>query len=197
MNNDPFDQIKKIWFSENPDMLPALETLQAEIAQLRKQKKSRLLLWYSGLIAFSALGITYVIYTDELNSLYKSASEFILLFTSVFLFHHARKSITARKREYLLSNRDFMESISGKEMKEKYNQIGVYCICASLLTLSVFLYFLKDMLASGKLLIAGGGLIMAANAALWLLLKPHYEKRAAAGNQALVSRIEKLLTEYK
>lgn len=197
MNNDPFDQIREIWFSENPDMLPELKTLQAEIVQLRKQKKNRLVLWYSGLIAFSALVMMYVIYTDELNSLYKSASEFILLFTSAFLFHNAWKSITAQKREYLLSNRDFIESISGKEIKRKQTQNRAYCICASFLMLSVFLYFLKDMLASEALLTAGLVLLTAANAALWLLLKPYYEKRAAARNQVLTSRIEKLIAEYK
>lgn len=195
MNHDPFDQIKKIWFSENPDMVPELETLQAEIIQLREQKKRRLMLWYSGLIAFSALVMAYVIYTDELNDLYRSASEFILLFTSVFLFRNSWQNITAQKKEYLLSNRDFIESLSGKERRQ--GRVRAYCICASLLTLSVFLYFLKDMLASETLLIAGLVLLPAANTALWLLLKPHYEKKTAARNRALTSRIEKLLAEYK
>lgn len=195
--NDPFDQIKNLWFSVNPDMLPDLENLQAEIAQLRKQKKSRLLLWYSGLIAFSVLIMMYVIYTDELNSLYQSISEFILLFTSVFLFRNAWKNITAQKREYLLSNRDFIESIAGNEITKKRGQVREYCICVSLLTLSVFLYFLKDMLVSEKLLIAGLILLLVANATLWLLLKPYYEKTITAENQILISRIEKLLTEYK
>lgn len=195
--NDPFDQIKNLWFSVNPDMLPDLENLQAEIAQLRKQKKSRLLLWYSGLIAFSVLVMMYVIYTDELNSLYQSISEFILLFTSVFLFRNAWKNITAQKREYLLNNRDFIESIAGNEKTKKRGQVREYCICVSLLILSVFLYFLKDMLVSEKLLIAGLILLLASNVTLWLLLKPYYEKTIIAENQMLISRIEKLLTEYK
>lgn len=196
MNNDPFDQIREIWFSANPDILPAPETLQAEIAHLRRQKKNRILLWYSGLIAFSALVIMYVIYTDELNSPYKSASEFILLFTSVFLFQNAWKNITAQKREYLLSNRHFIESLSGKEIRKEQSRIRAYCICAGLVVLSVFLFFLEDMLASEKLLLTGLILLTGVNAALWLLLKPHYEKKVMAGNQALTSRIEKLLAEY-
>ncbi len=195
--NDPFDQVRNLWFSVNPDMFPELENLQVEIAQLRKQKKNRLLLWYSGLITFSVLVMMYVIYTDELNSLYQSISEFILLFTSVFLFRNAWKNITAQKREYLLSNRDFIESMAGEEIKKKQDQMRAYCICASLLTLSVFLYFLKDMLDSEKLLIAGLILLMATNAALWLLLKPYYKKKVTTENHALISRIEKLLTEYK
>lgn len=195
--NDPFDQVRNLWFSVDPDMVPGLDDLQAEIAQLRKQKKNRLLLWYSGLIAFSVLVMMYVIYTDELNSLYQSISEFILLFTSVFLFRNAWKNITAQKREYLLSNRDFIESMAGEEIKKKQGQIRAYCICVSLLTLSVFLYFLKDMPGSEKQLIAGLILLLAANAGLWLLLKPYYEKKVATENHALISRIEKLLTEYK
>lgn len=195
--NDDFDPIRNLWRSVNPDMLPGLEDLQAEIAQLRKQKKNRLVLWYSGVIAFSVLVIIYVIYTDELNSSYQSISEFILLFTSVFLFRNAWKSITAQKREYLLSNREFIESISAKELKEKQGRIRQYCICISLLTLSGFLYFWDDLQASGKLLACGLALLAAANAALWLFLKPSYVKKVTARNRALVSRIEKLLTVYK
>lgn len=192
--NDPFDDIRSIWFSVNPDMLQELDTLHAEIAQLRKQKKNRLLLWYSALIVFSVMVILYVLYTDELNSIYRSLSEFILLFTAVYLFRHAWKNITAQKKEYLLSNRDFIESISGAGIRKKYIQVREYCICTSLFLVSGFLYVLDDMLASERKLITGLALFAAAIAALWLLLKPYYEKRIV--NRDLASRIEKLLKEY-
>lgn len=195
--NDHFDQIKDIWLSVNPDMQPGLGDLQSEIAQLRKQKKKRLLLWYSGVIAFSVLVTVYVIYTDELNSPYQSLSEFILLFVSVFLFRNAWKNITAQKREYLLSNREFIECISAKEINKKYIPIRQYCICLSLLMMAGFLYFSEDLAGSGRLMTTGLVLLAAAYAVLWLLLKPYYEKRIIAENQALVSRIEKLLTVYK
>lgn len=190
--NDPFDDIRSIWFSVN--MLPEPDTLHVEIARLRKQKKNRLLLWYSALIVFSVTVILYVLYTDELNSIYRSLSEFILLFTAVYLFRHAWKNITAQKKEYLLSNRDFIESISGAGIRKKYIQVREYCICTSLFLVSGFLYVLDDMLASERKLITGLALFAAAIAALWLLLKPYYEKRIV--NRDLASRIEKLLKEY-
>lgn len=194
--NDRFDEIRSIWFSANPDMLPDAEALQMEIAKLRKQKKNRLLFWYSGVIVFSALVILYVIYTDELNSIYRSISEFILLFTSLYLFRISWKHITAQKREYLLSNRDFIESLSGKELRKKNRQLLEYSGCTSLLLFSGFLYFLNDQDTAENRLLTVPVLFLVAIAAVWLVLKPYFQKRTDKENRILASKINKLLREY-
>jgi len=89
---DNFDDIKDIWFSGD-HQAPGIETVKKEILLLRKQKKEQMIRWYSGMVGFSFFIISYVIYTDELNSIYKSVSEFILLFTGSFLLYDSWKSI--------------------------------------------------------------------------------------------------------
>ena len=83
--NDNFNQLKSRWHSLDESLLPNFEDLQKEIEKMKRDQKKKIVRWYSAILIFSIITFGYVIYTDELNSIYKSISEFILLFVSLFI----------------------------------------------------------------------------------------------------------------
>ena len=195
--SDNFNQIKKTWLSVDERLFPDFETFQKEMAHLRKQKRNRILLWYSGVIFFSMLIIWYVIYTDELNSIYKSISEFILLFTSIYLFRNAWKSINQHRKEYLLSNVDFIKTIREGQLKSARKQILISSVCTSLFMLSLFFYFLNGILSSKKDFLILLSIFITGNIIVWLLLKPIFEKKIMAKNKQLLTKMEVLFNNLK
>lgn len=182
------------WLSVDESLFPDFEKVQNEIAHLRTQKRNRILLWYSGVILFSMLIIGYVIYTDELYDIYKSISEFILLFTSIYLFRNAWKSINQHRKEYLLSNVDFIKTTREDQLKSARRQILINSVCASLIMLSLFFYFLNDQLSSQKDFLILLSVFIIGNIIVWLLLKPLFEKKIIANNKQLLTKMEKLFT---
>lgn len=179
---DDFDQYRKDW-EVAPESIPHLHEVQKEISRLRKQRKNRIILWYSAVIAFSMAIISYVIYTDELNSVYKSTSEFLLLFASVLAFRTSWKNITQQKQEYLLNNVEFIQSIARQETTNKltYNLAFI-----SILSVALFLYFAESLLTDTVRLGIALVILLTFNLLIWLLIKPHYSKQSVAKNKKLL-----------
>ncbi|WP_188508138.1 hypothetical protein [Parapedobacter pyrenivorans] len=188
-----FERIKKAWHGRDGLVLADYNRLQTEIAYLRKQKKNRLLLWSSAVIVCSVLMVCYVVYTDELNSIYKSISEYIILFTSIYLFGYSWKSITKQKKEYLLNSLDFMKGIAYREMKRKHVESLTGCICLSLFMIASFFYFLDKFLQSQRSSIISIATLLGALAILWAILKPAYEKRRTRKHETFLRRIDSIL----
>ena len=189
---DDFAHIKKTWHLHADMPVPNYEQLQSEIAHLRRQKKNRVMLWSSAVILFSVFIIGYVVYTDELNSIYKSISEFILLFTSIYLFGYSWKTINRQKKEYLLNSRDFIRSLSEREKSDIRTPVFKGCLCVSFLMIALFFYFLDDLLLSPNGLLVSGVVLVAGLVLLWGIVKPVYGKRI---NETFVHRINIILKQ--
>jgi len=79
MSND-FDDIKKIWLTVATNQDAEFKNLEKSIHLLRKNRKQNIYYWSISMILFSLMIFVYVVYTDKLDSIYESISEFILLF---------------------------------------------------------------------------------------------------------------------
>ncbi|MDX3914507.1 MULTISPECIES: hypothetical protein [Olivibacter] len=192
--NDSFEQLKNTWLSVDRDLVPGFTEVQDEIVHLRKQKRNRILVWYMLVILFSLVVIGYVIYTDKLNNIYKSISEFILLFTSIYLFSNSWKNITRQKKEYLLSNLAFIKSLSINESKRAGKQVLITCTCTSLFMISLFFHFLDDLLNSPEHFLMGLSSLLILMVIVWKVLKPISDKRISEENKELLSKTEKIFT---
>jgi len=188
---DEFDQYRTDWDVQAAS-LPHLQEVQTEVLRLRKQRKNKVVLWYSALIVFCMLVIAYVIYTDELNSLSESISEFLLLFASVFAFRNAWKNIHRQKREYLLSNVEFIRQAAQEEQRTIRNKLVSNLLFASTLSISVFFHFLEKLLFNAIWFLTGCAVLSAINLVIWLVIKPLCEKRHSAKNNELLSLIQKI-----
>ncbi|MEH6307810.1 hypothetical protein RYH73_19305 [Olivibacter sp. CPCC 100613] len=192
--NDSFEQLKNTWLSVDRDLVPDFTEVQDEIAHLRKQKRNRILVWYILVILFSLVVIGYVIYTDNLNNIYKSISEFILLFTSIYLFSNSWKHITRQKKEYLLSNLDFIKNLSINESKRAGKQVLITCACTSLFMISLFFHFLNDLLHSPEYFLMALSSLLILIVVVWKVLKPIGDKKISEKNKELLSKTEKIFT---
>lgn len=191
-----FDPIKDLWLS-GKDQSPRIETIREEILQLRKQKKDRIIIWYFGIFCFSLLVILYVIYTDDLNSIYKSISEFILLFTGTFLLYHSWKSIQQQQKEYFLDGQEFLHRIKDKRIKSEKKKIFIGCISSSLFMTAVFLYFFDLLMANPEMLVTSSILLGIAIALIWFVARPFYEKKRVKNSDVFINTIERLLQDIQ
>lgn len=191
--SDNFDKLKATWLSVDKGLFPDVEKVQTEISNIRKRKRKQVLLWYSGVIAFSILVIWYVLYTDELNSVNESIAEFILLFTSIFLFYNARKTIKHQQKEYMLHNVDFVKSIKDNEVKRTDKKVFISCICCTLFAIAIFLHFFDNLTTSPLYLIMSSISLVVFLVVVWLVLKPFYLKRIATKNKELLQKSETFL----
>lgn len=197
--NDSFEQIKSIWNSHSVDNESTFdfESLQNEINQLRKKNRKRILTWYVIVIIFSITVIGYVVYTDELNSIYKSFAEFLLLFTAFYLFTNSWKNIRNQRKEYLLSNVDFLTNLQGSEMKKIFKQTLMNCVCITLLLTAIFLYFLPILILSSWLLILSIAILIICLLLIWLVLKPKYEEKEKMKHDEFSTHISSILNKIK
>jgi hypothetical protein len=186
---DDFDKYQNDW-EVNPESLPHLHDVQTKITQLRKQRKSRIVLWYSAVIVFSLAVIFYVIYTDELSSVYKSISEFLLLFASVFAFRNSWKSIHHQKREFMMNNTEFIRSVAYEEQQVSQKKLAYNLLFISTLSISVFLYFFETLLRYSLHLWIASAVLLSLNLLIWRVIKPFYEKQNAFKNQELLSLLQ-------
>ncbi|WP_278379884.1 hypothetical protein [Chryseobacterium arthrosphaerae] len=193
---DNFDDIKDIWFSGD-HQAPGIETVKKEILLLRKQKKEQMIRWYSGMVGFSFFIISYVIYTDELNSIYKSVSEFILLFTGSFLLYDSWKSIRYHQKEYLLNGYEFLNKIRDERISGENKRLIVSCISSTWVTIAIFLYFFETLLTSEKYLLISSMLLIIINMLIWVMIRPFYEKKNIKNSTAFIYTIERLLKEIQ
>ncbi|MGG7438092.1 hypothetical protein ACQ7CU_08420 [Chryseobacterium arthrosphaerae] len=193
---DNFDDIKDIWLSGD-HQAPGIETVKKEILLLRKQKKEQMIRWYSGMVGFSFFIISYVIYTDELNSIYKSVSEFILLFTGSFLLYDSWKSIRYHQKEYLLNGHEFLNKIRDERIRGENKRLIVSCISSTWVTIAIFLYFFETLLTSEKYLLISSMLLIIINMLVWVMIRPFYEKKNIKNSTAFINTIERLLKEIQ
>ncbi|WP_343680796.1 hypothetical protein [Chryseobacterium arthrosphaerae] len=193
---DNFDDIKDIWLSGD-HQAPGIETVKKEILLLRKQKKEQMIRWYSGMVGFSFFIISYVIYTDELNSIYKSVSEFILLFTGSFLLYDSWKSIRYHQKEYLLNGHEFLNKIRDEWIRGENKRLIVSCISSTWVTIAIFLYFFETLLTSEKYLLISSMLLIIINMIIWVMIRPFYEKKNIRNSTAFINTIERLLKEIQ
>ncbi|AYZ12091.1 hypothetical protein EGY05_09205 [Chryseobacterium arthrosphaerae] len=193
---DNFDDIKDIWLSGD-HQAPGIETVKKEILLLRKQKKEQMIRWYSGIVGFSFFIISYVIYTDELNSIYKSVSEFILLFTGSFLLYDSWKSIRYHQKEHLLNGHEFLNKIRDERIRGENKRLIVSCISSTWVTIAIFLYFFETLLTSEKYLLISSMLLIIINMLVWVMIRPFYEKKNIKNSTAFINTIERLLKEIQ
>ncbi len=192
--NDSFDQLKGIWLSSEEQFLPTLDKVQAEISHLRQQKKNRIAGWYTALIFFSVGVVGYVLYTDELKSRYQSLSEIMLLLTALYLFRHSWKILHQQRKEYLLSNLDFVKTIGLEESHRTGKQLLVLCRCGSLFLIALFFHFLPLLLSSLLSIFYGLAVLIALLLSIWVGIKPIYGKRIVANRKHLLTKTADFLT---
>ncbi|MGN7863969.1 hypothetical protein [Chryseobacterium sp.] len=193
---DNFDDIKDLWLSGD-HQAPDIEAVKKEVLLLRKQKKDQIIRWYLWVGAFSFFIISYVIYTDDLNSIYKSVSEFILLFTGCFLLYYSWKSIRYHQKEYLLNGHEFLNNIRDERIKDENKRIIVSCLSSTWVTIAIFLYFFETLLTSEKWLLITFILLIIFNMAIWLIIHPFYKKKNVKNSTVFINTIERLLKEIQ
>lgn len=193
MIND-FDDIKKTWLTVNSNQDSDFKNLEKSIDLLRKNRKQSIYYWSVSVILFSLVILTYVIYTDELNSIYESISEFILLFIGMSLFWYSWKSINRQKKEFLLSSSDFVKDLEKRESVRMKQLLQLICVSASLLSLSIFFHFLNDFLRSQTLLIIASLSVLLILSLIWFVFKPLYYKNMMHENEKKYKHINKILT---
>lgn len=186
---DDFEQYRIHW-EVNTESLPHLHDVHTEVSRLRRRRKNKIILWYSSVLVFSLGLISYVIYTDELNSVYKSISEFLLLLASVSAFRNSWKNIHHQKQEYALNNVEFIHSIINKKQPYSVKKIVFNLLFISILSVSVFMYFLETLLADSFHFWVGSVVLVMINLGIWLILKPIYLKQNAAKNHEFLSLLQ-------
>ncbi|MEN5380658.1 hypothetical protein [Sphingobacterium kitahiroshimense] len=185
---DGFEQIKNMWHSFDDSLIVDYSEFQNELTQLRKRRRRSILYWCISVIIFSIFAIGYVIYTDELSSIYKSVSEFIILFTAIYLLMNSWRNIKKQNKEYLLSNIDFLTSVSDLEMKKTLRQIVANCICISFIIVAIILYFLDEFILSRNWLLLSISILLVSLLILWVILKPIYVKRKKNQHEIYLGR---------
>ena len=191
MNNN-FNQLKSRWHSLDESLLPNFEDLQKEIEKIKRDKKKKIVWWYSAILIFSIITFGYVIYTDELNSIYKSISEFILLFVSLFHLYNSWTKIKIQNKDYLLNNIDFIETLGENQMWKAVKQLVINSISITLLSIAVFLLFLDKLLKSDSLFMLFLVMMLLFNGILWFFIKPKLHLKIKSDNEKIISKVDKI-----
>ena len=191
MNNN-FNQLKSRWHSLDESLLPNFEDLQKEIEKIKRDKKKKIVRWYSAILIFSIITFGYVIYTDELNSIYKSISEFILLFVSLFHLYNSWTKIKIQNKDYLLNNIDFIETLGENQMWKAVKQLVINSISITLLSIAVFLLFLDKLLKSDSLFMLFLVMMLLFNGILWFFIKPKLHLKIKSDNEKIISKVDKI-----
>ena len=189
--NDNFNQLKSRWHSLDESLLPNFEDLQKEIEKIKRDKKKKIVRWYSAILIFSIITFGYVIYTDELNSIYKSISEFILLFVSLFHLYNSWTKIKIQNKDYLLNNIDFIETLGENQMWKAVKQLVINSISITLLSIAVFLLFLDKLLKSDSLFMLFLVMMLLFNGILWFFIKPKLHLKIKSDNEKIISKVDK------
>jgi len=187
MNN--FLDLKKTWQSLEVDADESFNEFSQTLQQWRKRKRMAILLWFIAAIFFSAICFAYVIHTDELNSIYKSISEIILLVISVHLFGYSWGRITGERNEYLSNSTDFIRTLPDIYLKQGQRDLMMFCIVTTFLLISVYLHFLDSMFKSPAGVMLSSTLLLTLISIVWIILKPILSKRIKRKNQRLSSKI--------
>ena len=196
MNNN-FNQLKSRWHSLDESLLPNFEDLQKEIEKIKRDQKKKIVWWYSAILIFSIITFGYVIYTDELNSIYKSISEFILLFVSLFHLYNSWTKIKIQNKDYLLNNIDFIETLGENQMWKAVKQLVINSISITLLSIAVFLLFLDKLLKSDSLFMLFLVMMLLFNGILWFFIKPKLQLKIKSDNEKIISKVEKFKKNLK
>ena len=189
--NDNFNQLKSRWHSLDESLLPNFEDLQKEIEKIKRDQKKKIVWWYSAILIFSIITFGYVIYTDELNSIYKSISEFILLFVSLFHLYNSWTKIKIQNKDYLLNNIDFIETLGENQMWKAVKQLVINSISITLLSIAVFLLFLDKLLKSDSLFMLFLVMMLLFNGILWFFIKPKLHLKIKSDNEKIISKVDK------
>lgn len=189
--NDNFNQLKSRWHSLDESLLPNFEDLQKEIEKIKRDQKKKIVRWYSAILIFSIITFGYVIYTDELNSIYKSISEFILLFVSLFHLYNSWTKIKIQNKDYLLNNIDFIETLAENQMWKAVKQLVINSISITLLSIAVFLLFLDKLLKSDSLFMLFLVMMLLFNGILWFFIKPKLHLKIKSDNEKIISKVDK------
>ena len=189
--NDNFNQLKSRWHSLDESLLPNFEDLQKEIEKIKRDQKKKIVRWYSAILIFSIITFGYVIYTDELNSIYKSISEFILLFVSLFHLYNSWTKIKIQNKDYLLNNIDFIETLGENQMWKAVKQLVINSISITLLSIAVFLLFLDKLLKSDSLFMLFLVMMLLFNGILWFFIKPKLHLKIKSDNEKIISKVDK------
>ena len=190
--NDNFNQLKSRWHSLDESLLPNFEDLQKEIEKIKWDQKKKIVRWYSAILIFSIITFGYVIYTDELNSIYKSISEFILLFISLFHLYNSWTKIKIQNKDYLLNNIDFIETLGENQMWKAVKQLVINSISITLLSIAVFLLFLDKLLKSDSLFMLFLVMMLLFNGILWFFIKPKLHLKIKSDNEKIISKVDKI-----
>ena len=190
--NDNFNQLKSRWHSLDESLLPNFEDLQKEIEKIKWDQKKKIVRWYSAILIFSIITFGYVIYTDELNSIYKSISEFILLFVSLFHLYNSWTKIKIQNKDYLLNNIDFIETLGENQMWKAVKQLVINSISITLLSIAVFLLFLDKLLKSDSLFMLFLVMMLLFNGILWFFIKPKLHLKIKSDNEKIISKVDKI-----
>lgn len=192
--NNSFEDIKDIWLSAQ-SRVPDIDLVKEQISNLRKKKNSQVMRWYISVSAFALLVIFYVIYTDKLNSIYESISEFILLFTGSFLLYHSWTSVKFHKSEYLLSSQEFLQHMKSKANGQNKKRIIVNCFSLSLFVTALFIYSFEKISVSNTTITVTFLLFLFINFLIWMVIRPLYEKKSREKTASFISTAEKLLQD--
>lgn len=195
--NDNFNQLKSRWHSLDESLLPNFEDLQKEIEKIKRDQKKKIVRWYSTILIFSIITFGYVIYTDELNSIYKSISEFILLFVSLFHLYNSWAKIKIQNKDYLLNNIDFIETLGENHMWKAVKQLVINCISITLLSTAAFFFFLDKLLKSDSLFMLFLVIILLFNCVLWFFIKPKLQLKIKSDNEKIISKVDKFKKNLK
>ncbi|WP_336958947.1 hypothetical protein [Chryseobacterium contaminans] len=192
MNKDILS-LKQTWQSLEMDPNESFNEFNQTLQHWRKKKRRIVILWSAAVILFSGICFVYVVYTDELNSIYKSISEIILLLISFYLFGYSWRRITREQKEYLSNSTDFIQTLPDIHMKQGKRDLMMFCILTTFLLIAVFLYFLDSMLHFPVRVILSSALLLILTGILWTILKPIFWKRIKTKNQRLSSKIAEIL----
>lgn len=192
MNKDILS-LKQTWQSLEMDPNESFNEFNQTLQHWRKKKRRIVILWSAAVILFSGICFVYVVYTDELNSIYKSISEIILLLISFYLFGYSWRRITREQKEYLSNSTDFIQTLPDIHMKQGKRDLMMFCILTTFLLIAVFLYFLDSMLHFTVRVILSSALLLILTGILWTILKAIFWKRIKTKNQRLSSKIAEIL----
>lgn len=193
--DNAIEELKSTWHAHDDQIEPNYQILQLEIVNLKKQKKNKIIFWSSALIVCSLLVIGYVVYTDELNSIYKSISEILLLGMAANIFYFSWKAIQNQKKEYLLSSISFLIEMQEKERKRIKRHSFNGCLTISLLFVSLFFYFFEMIQQLQILFIIANIMLIAMLAILWFVLKPAYEQQKLKQYAILADKFSNILNK--
>lgn len=192
MSNDMID-LKKTWGSVATDPDENLKEFRQALQQWRSRKQRAVFLWYSTVLLFSAALLCYIIYTDDLNSNSRSASEIILLLVSIYLLGYAWRRINRERKEYMLNSIDFVETLPVFQLKRNYRELLLFCSVATLVSIAVFLYGVDLWGNTGsQIAFALSGLVIVI-VVVWLIIRPLLWKVAKRKNKILSAKIAKIL----